>query len=45
MSVQTESVPAVMFSPRRIGHANLFVGELEQAVLKGIRGWTYVDNR
>ena len=32
MSVQTEPAPAVMFSPRRIGHANLFVGELERSM-------------
>ncbi len=32
MSVQTETAPAVMFSPRRIGHANLFVGELERSM-------------
>ena len=32
MSVQTETTPAAMFSPRRIGHANLFVGELERSM-------------
>ena len=32
MSVQTEAAPAAMFSPRRIGHANLFVGELERSM-------------
>jgi len=32
MSVQTETAAAVMFSPRRIGHANLFVGELERSM-------------
>ena len=32
MSVQTQTEAAVMFSPRRIGHANLFVGELERSM-------------
>ncbi|MDA0261987.1 MAG: VOC family protein [Proteobacteria bacterium] len=32
MSVQAEATPAVMFSPRRIGHANLFVGELKRSM-------------
>lgn len=32
MSVQTQAAEAVMFSPRRIGHANLFVGELDRSM-------------
>lgn len=32
MSVQTETVPAIAFKPRRLGHANLFVSELERSM-------------
>ena len=32
MQVQTHKADAVMFCPRRIGHANLFVGELERSI-------------
>jgi catechol 2,3-dioxygenase len=31
MSVQTRETPTVMFSPRRLGHFNLFVGDLERS--------------
>ena len=32
MAVQTQEAPAVRFSPRRLGHTNLFVGELARAM-------------
>ena len=32
MQVQTHEANAAMFCPRRIGHANLFVGELERSI-------------
>lgn len=32
MSIQAEAQPAVAFKPRRLGHANLFVGELERSM-------------
>ena len=32
MQVQTHKADAAMFCPRRIGHANLFVGELERSI-------------
>ncbi len=32
MTAQTQDAPAAMFSPRRVGHANLFVGNLERSM-------------
>lgn len=32
MAVQQESVPRVRFRPRRLGHANLFVGDLDRSM-------------
>ena len=32
MTAQTQEAPAIKFSPRRVGHANLFVGELERSM-------------
>ena len=32
MTVQVQDIAPVVFSPRRIGHANLFVGDLEKSM-------------
>ena len=32
MSVQTQAAVKVKFGPRRLGHANIFVGDLERTM-------------